>query len=180
MFLTLISRSLLVLDETCIQRLGPAFTVHGFHGLTAKGEDIIDWILCRLPAGKVQKVRVVDFHKDGRYPSDHFPVYADIELWEASASRVTIDSFEVSRESVDTDEPFEVSVLVKNQGEALGSIKLVLYIDGKPIDTRDVFVKGGQSKRITFILKLYEPGEHKITIDSLAPKTVKVRAGAPF
>jgi len=67
--------------KTCVKRLGPAFTFHDFQGPAAKGKDIIDWIFCRLPAEKgIQRVKVVDFHKDGRYPSDHFPVYADIEL----------------------------------------------------------------------------------------------------
>ena len=56
---------------------GQAGTAHGFSG--RPGEARIDWILFRGP-WQVQQVRSLDFNDEGRYPSDHFPVLAVLEL----------------------------------------------------------------------------------------------------
>ncbi|MBN2022060.1 MAG: endonuclease/exonuclease/phosphatase family protein [Pirellulales bacterium] len=53
----------------------PAGTFNGFLG-TADGEKI-DYILV-LPGTKVTAASIVRDHRDGRYPSDHFPVTAEI------------------------------------------------------------------------------------------------------
>jgi endonuclease/exonuclease/phosphatase family metal-dependent hydrolase len=39
----------------------------------------IDWILTRGPVA-VERCETVTFNQDGRYPSDHFPVVADLKL----------------------------------------------------------------------------------------------------
>jgi endonuclease/exonuclease/phosphatase family metal-dependent hydrolase len=54
---------------------GPAET---FHDFTGKATKRIDWILSRGVAPT--SVRTVTVSKDGRYPSDHFPVQADFDL----------------------------------------------------------------------------------------------------
>ncbi|MBE2213003.1 MAG: endonuclease/exonuclease/phosphatase family protein [Opitutaceae bacterium] len=43
------------------------------------GDARIDWILTRGP-WTVERVEIVTFAKDGRYPSDHFPVVARLRL----------------------------------------------------------------------------------------------------
>jgi endonuclease/exonuclease/phosphatase family metal-dependent hydrolase len=56
---------------TAPTRKGPAET---FHGFTGKPDRRIDWIFCRdLQARHVQTITT---HDAGRYPSDHFPVFA--------------------------------------------------------------------------------------------------------
>jgi endonuclease/exonuclease/phosphatase family metal-dependent hydrolase len=57
---------------------GPADTFHGFSGKPRPGR--IDWILYR---GKLKtlSVETITENRDGRYPSDHFPVLAVFE-WE--------------------------------------------------------------------------------------------------
>lgn len=55
---------------------GPAGTFHGFRG--SPGRARIDWILYRGEFKPVSAVSLTD-HKDGRYPSDHFPVLAVFE-----------------------------------------------------------------------------------------------------
>jgi endonuclease/exonuclease/phosphatase family metal-dependent hydrolase len=56
-------------------RSGPEGT---FHGFTGKPERRIDWILVR--GLKANRVQTVTTERDGRYPSDHFPVIAEFEL----------------------------------------------------------------------------------------------------
>lgn len=56
---------------------GPEGTFHGFRGKV--GEARIDWILYRAP-WKVKQSTAITDNKDGRYPSDHLPVYAVFEL----------------------------------------------------------------------------------------------------
>jgi endonuclease/exonuclease/phosphatase family metal-dependent hydrolase len=57
------------------KRSGPEGT---FHDFTGKPQRRIDWILVRgLTADRVETVTT---QRDGRYPSDHFPVVAQVEL----------------------------------------------------------------------------------------------------
>lgn len=55
---------------------GPAGTFHGFKGVP--GADRIDWILSR--GFRVERVATLTTNRDGRYPSDHFPVVADFSF----------------------------------------------------------------------------------------------------
>jgi endonuclease/exonuclease/phosphatase family metal-dependent hydrolase len=57
------------------KREGPAKT---FHDFTGTPNERIDWILYR--GVRPNDVRTVTTSKDGRYPSDHFPVQADFTL----------------------------------------------------------------------------------------------------
>ena len=54
-------------------RSGPEGT---FHAFTGRPDRRIDWILVR--GFDVRGVRTIDASEDGRYPSDHFPVVADL------------------------------------------------------------------------------------------------------
>jgi endonuclease/exonuclease/phosphatase family metal-dependent hydrolase len=58
-------------------RTGPEGTSHGFTG--KPGASRIDWILLRGP-WKVPMAESITFHRDGRYPSDHFPVLTVLEI----------------------------------------------------------------------------------------------------
>lgn len=61
--------------ETVPKREGPAKT---FHDFTGKPTVQIDWILYR--GVKANGMETITTSKDGRYPSDHFPVAADFTL----------------------------------------------------------------------------------------------------
>ena len=51
-------------------------TAHRFNGKPSSGR--IDWVLCS-PDFKVRSASIDRFHREGRYPSDHFPVTAVLE-----------------------------------------------------------------------------------------------------
>jgi endonuclease/exonuclease/phosphatase family metal-dependent hydrolase len=63
--------------DRATKRLGPEGTFHGFRG--KPGDARIDWILA-TPEWKVTRNETVTFSRDGRYPSDHFPVVAEFDL----------------------------------------------------------------------------------------------------
>ncbi len=55
-------------------------TFNGFNDPTGGGPDRrIDWILSKgnITAGKIE---ILDYRKNGQYPSDHYPVMADVSL----------------------------------------------------------------------------------------------------
>jgi endonuclease/exonuclease/phosphatase family metal-dependent hydrolase len=56
-----------------------ANTFHGFRGRGAKSLGKIDYILCD-ERWRVLAAEVVRANSDGRYPSDHFPIVADLEI----------------------------------------------------------------------------------------------------
>jgi endonuclease/exonuclease/phosphatase family metal-dependent hydrolase len=62
------------------RKTGPEGTFHGFKG--QPGEARIDWILVSA-AWKVAANETITFSQDGRFPSDHFPVLAEL-TWGAT------------------------------------------------------------------------------------------------
>jgi endonuclease/exonuclease/phosphatase family metal-dependent hydrolase len=58
-------------------KTGPEGTMSGFRGST--GGRRIDWILYRGPFTALS-AEIVTYNEDGRYPSDHYPVLAVLEL----------------------------------------------------------------------------------------------------
>lgn len=77
--------SLLVSDDSCRLRdvwsaLGrPEAGAGTSHGFTGEPQIRIDWILTSDDIRPLSIERCTD-HRDGRYPSDHFPVVAEIEI----------------------------------------------------------------------------------------------------
>ena len=55
------------------RRSGPQAT---FHNFTGQADRRIDWILMR--GFEVERVSTIDAHDAGRYPSDHFPIMAEL------------------------------------------------------------------------------------------------------
>ncbi|KGM53521.1 endonuclease [Lysobacter daejeonensis GH1-9] len=66
--------------QEAAQREGPAATFHGFSG---RADRRIDWILLR--GLDVVRVATLDTQEAGSFPSDHFPVVADL-AWPAAES----------------------------------------------------------------------------------------------
>jgi len=60
---------------------GPTSTAHGFTGTPRREGARIDWILVRGPVA-AKAIETVTFNRNGKYPSDHFPVVADLMLFE--------------------------------------------------------------------------------------------------
>lgn len=69
----LLTRSLHDAWLSARRHVGPEATFHNFTGLP---DHRIDWILYR--GFKAEAVRTVTTHQNGRYPSDHFPVMAQL------------------------------------------------------------------------------------------------------
>jgi endonuclease/exonuclease/phosphatase family metal-dependent hydrolase len=64
------------------ERVGEGLnTSHGFGSKIRWDDERIDWILIR-GASQVQRCEIVQFEKEGQYPSDHFPVVAWLALKE--------------------------------------------------------------------------------------------------
>ncbi len=62
--------------KNAAKKAGPEGTMSRFTGVTNARR--IDWILYRGPY-KVLEIETVTYNEDGRYPSDHYPVYAVLE-----------------------------------------------------------------------------------------------------
>lgn len=65
-------------DASPIRRGEGINTFHGFRG-PQEGGRRIDWILARGPV-TVHEAEISTFHRDGQYPSDHFPVISWIKI----------------------------------------------------------------------------------------------------
>ena len=60
------------------EQRNPVSTYHVYRGLQ-EANVRIDWILMR-PELRVLKAETVIYQRNGMYPSDHFPVYAEVEI----------------------------------------------------------------------------------------------------
>ena len=61
------------------KRVGSEMTFGGFKEPVEGNENRIDWIFYR-GAMKVVHCETVLYNEDGRYPSDHYPIYSELEL----------------------------------------------------------------------------------------------------
>ena len=73
------TRSLRDAWTTAPRRAGPDATFHAFSG---KPDGRLDWILVR--GFDATSIETLDTNENGRYPSDHFPVVADLVLERAN------------------------------------------------------------------------------------------------
>lgn len=65
--------------KTASERVGPITTWSGFSAPDESRNRRIDWILTRGPVA-ASKCETVTFNQDGRYPSDHYPVFASLTI----------------------------------------------------------------------------------------------------
>jgi len=80
---------------------------------------------------------------------------------------------------VNAGEEFQVSVVVRNSGSAVGTAIASLYVGSNPIQTQGVILSPGEEREVVFKLTLYSPGDYLIQIDSLYTN-VHVEVVSPF
>lgn len=163
---------------------GPPSTFHGWEGIDAQGgfeqgvvadeaDYQIDWILYR--AGQETNVtepllvQVLPYHEEDIYPSDHFPVV----LTSLGNPEFEADALRVSQTELNAHDPLSASASITNSGEA-GVSEVILYLDRLPVDSRWVALEAGESREVTFETRLYDPGEHTLSIQLLPPEVVTV------
>jgi len=61
------------------EKVGPSITWSGFEAPKTDKDQRIDWIIYRGPI-TVSHCETVIYNEDGRYPSDHFPVFATLQI----------------------------------------------------------------------------------------------------
>ena len=71
---------------------------------------------------------------------------------------------------VSIGEPVTVSIIVSNEGRAVGSRTVVLNVDGKEIDTQTVALEAGRTKLVEFTRRVVErePGTHEVSVDGFS------------
>jgi len=96
--------------------------------------------------------------------------YSDLKIERAEASKEV---------GIHTGELVKISATVKNTG-ATGIKNVLLYVDGKVVDSKKFPIISNNSRVIEFDMRFYDPGEHSFAIGDLGPasstppKTVKV------
>ncbi|MBN8851384.1 MAG: hypothetical protein BGO55_09220 [Sphingobacteriales bacterium 50-39] len=77
----------------------------------------------------------------------------------------------LSRTNASAGDSVEWSCLVSNGGFAAGSVRLDIYMDGRPYASRSVLVGPGRTQQMSIPVVLYQAGAHRITLG---------RAGLPL
>ncbi|MEL7586411.1 MAG: GH92 family glycosyl hydrolase [Prolixibacteraceae bacterium] len=106
-------------------------------------------------------------------PSGHFDFDLNNRSETKTASVIRVDHFSLSRTIVGPDEPFWVSYTLSNSGSA-GTKAVRLNVNGKEYAQKNVLLGEGVTINDSLECRLYPVGEHKIGIDHLTEKRVRV------
>jgi len=81
--------------------------------------------------------------------------------------KFVIKEFKLSSTNVRINEPLTIATVIKKSG-SMGIKELKLYVNGKYAQSKWVMLENGECRKESLSLRLYEPGMHKISLDSLA------------
>ena len=73
----------------------------------------------------------------------------------------------VEPDKVDRGDPVTISVNVRNEGDAAGSDKIALKVDGVLVEEKEVTLEPGQVETVTFTHVEEVEGTHKVEVDGL-------------
>jgi predicted alpha-1,2-mannosidase len=82
--------------------------------------------------------------------------------------------FKISKSVLTANEPAEISVIVKNKGNALGTAEMNLYDNGTKIKSVYKILDTGESENITIPFRLFKSGPHILGLQRLKTKIVTV------
>lgn len=80
----------------------------------------------------------------------------------------------LSAQELKPDQPANISILVRNNGNATGTFELNLFDDGQKIDTYHQTISAGGMQSVSLPFKLYQSGSHLIGINKIEPVRVRV------
>lgn len=81
--------------------------------------------------------------------------------------RFRISNLVISKVEVELGEPTTISVDVANTGGTPATYTVELRVDGLLVDSQDVSLSPGQTKKVSFTLSRDEEGTYQITVDGL-------------
>jgi outer membrane protein assembly factor BamB len=86
---------------------------------------------------------------------------------------ISVVSASLSADTAEAGEAVEVTARIRNEGDADGTHRAVLYVDGDSAEFREVEVPAGGTVETTFSVTL-EPGERAVRVDQADAGTVEV------
>ncbi|WP_139823803.1 glycoside hydrolase family 97 catalytic domain-containing protein [Thalassobacillus devorans] len=130
--------------------------------------DSKDTLTASMAAGGGHAVRI--------YPADEENVK---ELPEYEAPVLSMEYTKVP-ETIQSNDEFDVTVEVTNEGNIIGGKQLELQIDGKTVADEKVRIAPGETNEVTLSSnKLFEIGKHQVSIKGLNSQTITVREKEP-
>ncbi|SDH99101.1 glycoside hydrolase family 97 catalytic domain-containing protein [Alteribacillus bidgolensis] len=130
--------------------------------------DSKDTFTSSLAAGGGQAVKFTPATKEERK-----------ELQKYEESEVSV-SYEKVPETIQSNDTFEVTVNVSNDGTITLGKNIEMIIDSEVVAEEKVRVDPGETKEVSIPYdKLFEPGDHQISVNDLESKTIKVEEKEP-
>ncbi|MDP4211768.1 MAG: GH92 family glycosyl hydrolase [Bacteroidota bacterium] len=85
----------------------------------------------------------------------------------------------IAKHVLKADEAVDLSVWVKNKSQVEGSIRVPVWLDGKPLQTVSEVLGAGEYKQVHISITLYSQGKHALSIPGLPPLKLQVQKTAP-
>lgn len=89
-----------------------------------------------------------------------------------------VSSLTLSSSEVPIGESVIASATVKNCGDATGTHRIILTVDGEEVDAKEVTLAPGETKTVTFTITKSTQGTYTIEVEGLT-KSLKVRIPTP-
>ncbi|WP_162224314.1 PGF-pre-PGF domain-containing protein [Halorussus salinus] len=87
---------------------------------------------------------------------------------------ISVSSAELGRSTVTVGETVDVTAELTNDGNGEGTYTAELTVDGDVVATKDVTVKGGETKTVTFNYEASETGKFEVSVDDASAGTLTV------
>ncbi len=100
-------------------------------------------------------------------PVSHFTAFAILAHLQPAKFTYSANMY-VEPLQVEVGEPVNIVVSIANIGGLTGSHTVVLYIDGRAEDSREVILTPGESKLVTFTEVRNASGTYNVTVDNLS------------
>ena len=92
---------------------------------------------------------------------------------------LTVSGINISADTVDSHEPVTLTISATNTGDADGSIRLPIIVDGQLVSESWLRVASGRSASTSRTIRQYVSGWHTLTVGQSDSTLLFVKAGTP-
>ncbi len=93
-----------------------------------------------------------------------------------SEPEFSIEKWGMSKNSGGADEPIEIWATIQNRGKSTSSVSLNVFVNDILKETKWFIIDSGLTETKTLSVKLYVPGNYKISLNGKTPQNIKILA----
>ena len=114
----------------------------------------------------------------GKHTVEGFTSTFEVAVIIRPAAINPVEPLVISPREVRPGEQVTVTATIRNDGDEIGETDVILKIRGEAVETKTVFIPGGEERRVRFTaVSRVEPGDYGVQVEATAAIEVKVLEG---